>query len=592
MADVRAAAIHGDLSFIEPERLQEWVVAQRWFASKSKQVTGIDVLQGVPLRQEEPFLVLAMVSAKFHAGTHELYQLPVGIRPASDSWSDAVIDEVDGWTAYDGLTDPVHAREILGRMHDSSVARAGGSTLSFFWADGAQPPAEPEVRPMGVEQSNSSMVFSDELILKTFRRVEPGVNPELELLRFLTSHEFKNIAPLAGWYEYGGRLVESTLGILQAFMAGAVDGWELALDELANAPDRFLQRLAALGEVTGRMHTVLGSDAGDPAFAPEADDVAQRKRLSLTGRKPLDEDHQVRVGQPAEHVVGHLGRRRLAAQRHAIRLLDRHPLVLAQVVEGLVAGYPVQPAAEGSPQAQLERRQRLERLRERLLSGVLCLVVVAQQQAQVAPDAVEVALVQGREGRQIAGLEARDQAGRLGVLDPIAALLKTVDEGDLVRVAAHAPRQRSRVDGDRHATPVEHPPAGLAAHAAPIAICGQPAERFRTTGLPAALDAAALDDHGYLRVIREVPLDQVEKACLERSRNKAERAADRPAPTSAQTLTGRLIGPLALENQCCFQTARSPCQANLERGTVPETGDIRQCPGWGSGVPAGQVPGA
>ena len=269
MADVRAAAIQGDLSFIEPERLQEWVVAQRWFASKSKQVTGIDVLQGVPLRQEEPFLVLAMVSAKFHAGTHELYQLPVGIRPASDSWSDAVIDEVDGWTAYDGLTDPVHAREILGRMHDSSVARAGGSTLSFFWADGAQPPAEPEVRPMGVEQSNSSMVFSDELILKTFRRVEPGVNPELELLRFLTSHEFENIAPLAGWYEYGGRLVESTLGILQAFMAGAVDGWELALDELANAPDRFLQRLAALGEVTGRMHTVLGSDAGDPAFAPE-----------------------------------------------------------------------------------------------------------------------------------------------------------------------------------------------------------------------------------------------------------------------------------------------------------------------------------
>ena len=89
MADVRAAAIQGDLSFIEPERLQEWVVAQRWFASKSKQVTGIDVLQGVPLRQEEPFLVLAMVSAKFHAGTHGSGRRPTAGRTPSSTRSTA-----------------------------------------------------------------------------------------------------------------------------------------------------------------------------------------------------------------------------------------------------------------------------------------------------------------------------------------------------------------------------------------------------------------------------------------------------------------------------------------------------------------------
>src|SRR5438067_11151549 len=87
--------------------------------------------------------------------------------------------------------------------------------------------------------------------------------------RFLTERGFANIARLAGWYAYAGRPLETTLGVLQQFVAGALDGWELALDELAGAPDRFLGRLRRLGEVTGSMHSVLGSDASDPAFCAE-----------------------------------------------------------------------------------------------------------------------------------------------------------------------------------------------------------------------------------------------------------------------------------------------------------------------------------
>ena len=93
-----------------------------------------------------------------------------------------------------------------------------------------------EVRPVGVEQSNSSIVFGEALILKAFRRVEPGVNPELELLRFLSERDFPHIAPLAGWYEYEGRLMDATLGMLQEYLAGATDGWELALDALVGRP--------------------------------------------------------------------------------------------------------------------------------------------------------------------------------------------------------------------------------------------------------------------------------------------------------------------------------------------------------------------
>jgi trehalose synthase-fused probable maltokinase len=126
-----------------------------------------------------------------------------------------------------------------------------------------------QARPIESEQSNSSIVFDEELILKVFRRLEPGINPELELLRFLTEHGFENIAQLGGWYSYSGDQMDSTLGVLQEFVRGGEDGWELALRELKEAPERFLGRLRRLGEVTGRMHTVLGSDAGDPNFSPE-----------------------------------------------------------------------------------------------------------------------------------------------------------------------------------------------------------------------------------------------------------------------------------------------------------------------------------
>src|SRR4051794_34946619 len=269
-AEVRDLAARGDLSFLDPEVLQQWVVDQRWFGSKSRQLSALEVLQGVPLRDDEPLLVLALVAARFPSGTHDLYQLPLGIRHADEGWDKGVVAEVDNWTVYDALTDPVHAQELLKRMRDSSVARAGGSTLTFRWAGSTADLNGPtDVRPMGVEQSNSSMVFGDALVLKSFRRLEPGVNPELELLRFLDQHGFQNIAPLAGWYEYEGRLVESTLGILQQYLKGARDGWALAVEPDGEDPDRLIEQLVDLGAVTGRMHSVLGSDASDSAFAPE-----------------------------------------------------------------------------------------------------------------------------------------------------------------------------------------------------------------------------------------------------------------------------------------------------------------------------------
>jgi predicted trehalose synthase len=275
MTDVASAAASGDLSFLDETALHDWVIAQRWFGSKTREVTQIDVAEAIPLRTESPLLVLALIEARFGEGTHETYQLALGLRPAREGWSDRVILESGGWTVYDALADPAHGRELLHRIRQGDDVPLEEGTLRFRWAEPTPQgtAGTVDVRPVGVEQSNSSVVFGEALILKAFRRVEPGVNPELELLRFLSEREFPHIAPLAGWYEIEGRLIDATLGILQEYLAGARDGWELALEEIEADPPGLLDRLRTLGEVTGEMHTALGSESDDPAFSPDEPSV-------------------------------------------------------------------------------------------------------------------------------------------------------------------------------------------------------------------------------------------------------------------------------------------------------------------------------
>jgi maltokinase len=307
MTDVAAAAAAGDLSFLDETALHDWVVGQRWFGSKAREVTHIDVAEVVPLRAEPPLLVLALVEARFGEGTHETYQLPLGLRPAGEGWSDRVIQEVSGWTVYDALADPDHGRELLQRMRASEDVAVGDGMLRFRWAEGPdahalrdRTDAAVDVRPIGVEQSNSSVVFGEALILKAFRRIEPGVNPELELLRFLSERGFPHIAPLGGWYEVESRQIDATLGILQEYLADARNGWELVLDGIEHDADGLLMRLHALGAVTGEMHTAL-SDSADPAFAP---DEPSTESLSLL---VADIDEQIERLFSQQEEAGGLG---------------------------------------------------------------------------------------------------------------------------------------------------------------------------------------------------------------------------------------------------------------------------------------------
>jgi maltokinase len=257
-----------DLAALDEEKLAEWLLDRRWFGSKGREVAQIHVLDVVGIHDGPPALSAALVEARYPGGTHDVYQLLLGV--GSDDFDDAVVDQVGGATVYDAFADPRACDLLGGLLRNGAEVHGEHARIEFHWLDAVEPPRDgAQVRAIGAEQSNTSIVFDDALVLKAFRRVEAGDNPELEMLRFLSAREFPHVAELGGWYQYEGELMDATFGVVQRFVPNARDGWELALEELAGDPERFVARLRDLGAVIGRMHTVLASDPTDPAFAPE-----------------------------------------------------------------------------------------------------------------------------------------------------------------------------------------------------------------------------------------------------------------------------------------------------------------------------------
>ncbi len=257
------------MSFDE-HALIDYVTRQRWYGAKSRAVSHSQVLDSVVLRTTDPQFALALVEMRYDTGAHDIYQLLYALR--------------DGELEIEALDEPQLARELVSAMRSGLTLHGAEGIVEFRPVEGFAGLGREllHARPVGAEQSNTSVVFDDELILKVFRRLEAGINPELEMLRFLTEHGFRNIAALGGWYAYSGGPLGATLGILQEFVRGGLDGWDLALDEIGSAPDVFLGRLRRLGEVTGSMHRVLASDDADPAFGPETPSVEALGLLTAT----------------------------------------------------------------------------------------------------------------------------------------------------------------------------------------------------------------------------------------------------------------------------------------------------------------------
>jgi maltokinase len=264
--------------------LVEFLPRQRWFAGKGRAVVETRVEASVPLRTPLPSLNLMVVGVAFADGGLDRYAVPVGhdrgpeARQLATSRPGAVILETRGARA--GIFYDMVADERLGAVFLDMIAKAETvEELRFHklpeWNDTLRGPG----RLLNAEQSNTSLVFGDRLILKLFRRLQPGVNPELEVTRALVAAGFKACAAPLGWVEGLG----STLAILQPYFAGSVEGWKLATDRATDhvragaAADNFAAEARELGVLTAEMHAALATAL--PVVAAAEPDLGAHSRL-------------------------------------------------------------------------------------------------------------------------------------------------------------------------------------------------------------------------------------------------------------------------------------------------------------------------
>ncbi len=284
-----ATDIAGVFSGVGAQLLQEaflpkYLASQRWFGAKSRHIQNICIVDSITLEASNGALLF--LDVQYTEGAPDTYTLPLAVRSADTDYpADAVIARLQQ-PGYDGvLLDGLALAEIrdlflsgiaTGGSHET---RNGGTTRGLASSAFAQLRGEGTLlsRRGSAEQSNSSLLYGDRLILKLFRRLQPGENPDAEIGRFLTDvAHFHHIAPFAGEIVYTPQDGEpTTIGLLQSLVANDGDGWSWTLRELEalKSSDAVrLQYLAAarlLGQRTGEMHRALATPTDNPAFAAE-----------------------------------------------------------------------------------------------------------------------------------------------------------------------------------------------------------------------------------------------------------------------------------------------------------------------------------
>jgi maltose alpha-D-glucosyltransferase/alpha-amylase len=355
----------------------------RWFGARARAVRSATVLDTFPFGSGG-WLVLARV--EYAEGPAETFVLPLGIARGaaaerllagpSDRLLVPMPSQASGGALalYDALAEETLARELLAMIATSGTAAGTGGTAAgpagqlVAWA-GEQfaplrgdPQATLKIAAIKAEQSNSSIVFGDRLIMKLFRRLEDGPNPELEISTYLAEQaKFAHVPPLAGAIEYrrAGQPA-GAVAVLQGFVPNQGDAWQFTLHQLADYFDRisvqqpaaappaaliprvppaelideqipalahealgsFLAGAELLARRTAEMHMALAASTQNPDFAPEPFTPADQHSLmeecgSLT-RQTLGLMHDKLDDLPGN------------VQNLAVRLLELEPAVFAR----------------------------------------------------------------------------------------------------------------------------------------------------------------------------------------------------------------------------------------------------------------------
>jgi maltokinase len=259
--------------------LAAWLPRQRWFPGRIARLTELALVSDVLLHDGYPALRHLIVEAQLPGGPAR-FQVPVGYRPVPglpSSLHDALIGDQDGVACYDALHDPELADVLLQGISEQRLAgqlrfvreNAGALSLAGHQHDG---------RLLGAEQSNTSLVFGNQAILKVLRRLFPGANPDLEVADALARLGSRQVAAPFGWIETSLDGEPVLLGVLSQFLAGASDGWTLALANLralrtqprqpSGADRPYADEARLLGEATAELHRDLARAFGSRAMSP------------------------------------------------------------------------------------------------------------------------------------------------------------------------------------------------------------------------------------------------------------------------------------------------------------------------------------
>jgi maltose alpha-D-glucosyltransferase/alpha-amylase len=306
---------------LETVDLPEYLPKQRWFAGKTRRIEATKILDSADL--DTPHSALALVEVRYDDGLSDTYQLPLAMtfgeigdelrRATPNAGVATLVSKRVGGLLHDGVFDDKACAELFsliesGRSLKAHKGQVQGVRGTLFQDVLGGESVQLQVRRGSAEQSNTSILFGDRFILKLFRRLEAGLNPEYEIGRYLTEKtSFDGIPPFAGWIEYVPNTgAEPTiLAILQGLVPNEGDGWKWTVEELeryfescaalpfpGNLNDEFgetlelserptsqlakdhvgiyLESAAMLGRRTAQLHLALAAPTDNPAFAPEA----------------------------------------------------------------------------------------------------------------------------------------------------------------------------------------------------------------------------------------------------------------------------------------------------------------------------------
>ena len=292
--------------------------SRRWFGGKGRPLRDIQVVDSGVVEDGPPALVLALVRVRFadDLGDH-LYHLPLLMD--EDQQARDAFEEVERLAILGDLM--AHGTSIKG---EHGVFQFGGPGL-----DPLAPAGRSSVRRIGAEQSNSSLVLDEHVIVKLFRKVEPGSNPDLELTRVLTNEAFDHIPQHLGEVVYQSEVTADEeaneefwtvdLGIAQTFFPEANEGWSKTLDHVENFLNQiddldaredmrflteerahdFLRSVDDLGDATALLHITLAREEAAPELAPEPIDDFDLERWAVRASELLERVLQVGDGEIA-----------------------------------------------------------------------------------------------------------------------------------------------------------------------------------------------------------------------------------------------------------------------------------------------------